>query len=228
MTPWSSDEHCSGDSQMSSGAKGVYYKQRKEESFNIDEFTIKDVDISEEQKYDSPAPDVQVDKRHTFTTHASSSTASWGNNPQLAVINDQDYVYQSLVSNKKQEDDTDIDFDGIEVFDSPDSGASSSTPLRQYFSGELTTIVNNHADFAQADENGLLVALLPYCAHVMGHSFAYRDNAMEVQTNIYCILLALSGKRILNKHGYKIENEYYYQIDDLTPAGIIENLKEAS
>ncbi|CAF4433876.1 unnamed protein product [Didymodactylos carnosus] len=106
-------------------SRGVNYKQRKQESFNIDEFTIKDVDMSEEQKYDNPAPDVQLNKRHTFTTHANSSTASWDNNPQLAVINDQDYVYQSLVSNNKQEDDSDIDFDVIEAFDTPDSGVSS-------------------------------------------------------------------------------------------------------
>ncbi|CAF1377018.1 unnamed protein product [Didymodactylos carnosus] len=85
----------------------VNYKQRKEESFNINEFTIKDVHMSEEQKYDSPAPDLQ------------------DNNPQLAVINDQDYVYQSLLSNNKQEDGSDIDFDVIEAFDSPDSSASS-------------------------------------------------------------------------------------------------------
>ncbi|CAF1179400.1 unnamed protein product [Didymodactylos carnosus] len=81
--------------------------------------------MSEEQKYDSPAPDLQVNKRHTFTTHANSSTASWDNNPQLTVINDQDYVYQSLLSNNKQEDDSDIDFDVIEAFDSPDSSTSS-------------------------------------------------------------------------------------------------------
>ncbi|CAF0972227.1 unnamed protein product, partial [Didymodactylos carnosus] len=88
-------------------SRSVNYKQRKEESFNINEFTIKDVHMSEEQKYDSPAPDLQ------------------DNNPQLAVINDQDYVYQSLLSNNKQEDGSDIDFDVIEAFDSPDSSASS-------------------------------------------------------------------------------------------------------
>ncbi|CAF1274562.1 unnamed protein product [Didymodactylos carnosus] len=104
-------------------SRNVNYKQRKEESFNIDEFTTKDVDMSEEQKYNTP--DIQLNKRHTFTTHANSSTPSWDNNPRLAMINDQDYVYQSLLSNNTREDDGDIDFDDIEAFDSPDSSASS-------------------------------------------------------------------------------------------------------